>query len=126
MDVVGAFSGYTSNDISSCKQFYIDTLGLNVMEVMGGLRLTIDGQQVSISPKHDHQPASFTVLNLVVKNIDAAVDELTEKGIRFERYDNLPAAQDARGVLRGKDVGMGPNIAWFKDPSNNILALVEE
>jgi len=93
---------------------------------MGGLRFEVHGQKVFVYPKTDHQPATFTVLNFVVESIDTAIDELKSRGVRFERYDNLPAQQDEQGVLRGKEAGMGPDIAWFKDPSGNILALVEE
>lgn len=126
MNIVGAFSGYSANDIEGCKKFYGGTLGLEIEDSMGGIGFTVNGQQVFIYPKDDHQPATFTVLNFVVPEIDAAIDELVGKGVTFERYDNLPAAQDERGVLRGKDAGMGPNIAWFKDPAGNILALVED
>lgn len=127
MKINGAFSGYSTGDVDKARQFYQDTLGLAVEENMGGLGLRFEGgQQVFIYPKPDHQPAVYTVLNLVVEHIDQAVDELVAKGVTFERYDNMPAEQDERGVLRGKDAGMGPNIAWFKDPDGNILALVEE
>lgn len=122
----GAFSGYSSNDIGAARDFYGKVLGLDLEENMGGLGFTIGGQQVFIYPKDDHQPASFTVLNLVVDSIDAAIDELTAKGVVFERYDSMPAPQDEKGVLRGKAAGMGPDIAWFKDPASNILAVVEQ
>lgn len=126
MNFKGAFSSYSSGDIEACKTFYGETLGLALEEDMGGIGFTVGGQQVFIYPKDDHEPATFTVFNFVVDDIDTAVDGLTEKGVNFERYVNLPGEQDERGVLRGKDVGMGPNIAWFKDPSSNILAIVEE
>ncbi|HEY1085601.1 MAG TPA: VOC family protein [Candidatus Saccharimonadales bacterium] len=126
MNIKAAFSGYSSNDVEACKQFYGQALGLGLRDEMGGIGFSINGQQIFIYPKEDHQPATFTVLNFVVDDIDAAIDELVEKGVAFERYDNMPAEQDERGILRGKDAGMGPNIAWFKDPSGNILALVEE
>lgn len=126
MTIHAAFSGFSSNDIESSKRFYGELLGLDTVDEMGGIRLTISGQKVFIYPKEDHTPAAFTVLNFVVDSINDAVDTLVEKGIVFERYEGLPAQQDERGVLRGKDAGEGPNIAWFKDPSGNILALVEE
>ena len=126
MNIKGAFSGYSSDNIDACKEFYGQTLGIELSDEMGGIGFNVNGQQVFIYPKEDHQPATFTVLNFVVDNIDVAVDELVGKGVVFERYDNMPAHQDERGVLRGKDAGMGPNIAWFKDPSSNILAIVEE
>lgn len=127
MKVEAAFSGYSTNDIEAAKQFYGDTMGLVTESAMGGVKLAFpNGQQVFIYPKEDHAPATYTVLNFVVDNINQAVDELVAKGVVFERYDNMPGQQDERGILRGKDVGMGPNIAWFKDPGGNILALVEE
>ena len=126
MNMLAAFSGYSSSDIPACKIFYSDVLGLTCEDSMGGIGFKVNGHQVFIYPKDDHTPATFTVLNLVVPNIDVAIDELMAKNVTFLRYDNLPAEQDSRGVLRGKDAGMGPNIAWFEDPSGNILALVEE
>lgn len=121
-----AFSGYSSNDIDKSRQFYGEVLGLDLTDQMGGIGFNIAGQQVFIYPKEDHVPATFTVLNFVVDSIDTAIDELTGKGVSFERYDSLPAPQDEKGVLRGKAAGYGPDIAWFKDPSDNILAIVEE
>lgn len=127
MKVIGAFSGFSTNDVKATREFYQKTLGLETEENMGGIGLRFaSGQQVFIYPKPDHQPAAYTVLNLIVEDINQAIDELAAKNVVFERYENLPAEQDDRGVLRGKDVGMGPNIAWFRDPADNILALVEE
>ena len=129
MDIINSFSSYLSNNIAECKTFYESTLGLAVSEQMGGLRFQVPGgQQVFIYPKDDYQPAEFTVLNFVVADINAAIDELTSRGAVFERYgsDTLPAEQDERGVLRGKSTGIGPDIAWFKDPAGNILSLIEE
>ena len=122
----GAFSGYSSNDIDAAREFYGNTLGLEIEDDMGGVGFKVGSQQVFIYPKDDHQPATYTVLNFLVDDINTTVDMLVGKGIVFERYDNMPGQQDERSVLRGKDVGMGPNIAWFKDPSGNILALVEQ
>ena len=122
----GAFSGYSSNDIGAAEEFYGTTLGLALEKNMGGINFKVGGQQVFIYPKDDHQPATYTVLNFVVDDINVAVDTLAGKGVVFERYDTMPGQQDERGVLRGKDAGMGPNIAWFKDPGGNILALVAE
>ncbi|HWT40788.1 MAG TPA: VOC family protein [Dongiaceae bacterium] len=127
MDIQGAFSGYSVGDIEAAKKFYHETLGLAITEDMGGISLQFPGgQQIFMYPKEDHEPATYTVLNIVVNDINAAVNSLMAKGVAFERYDNLPGPQDEHGVLRGKDAGMGPNIAWFTDPSGNILALVEE
>jgi hypothetical protein len=126
MNTISAFSGYSSRDIELDKRFYKETLNLEITDSMGGIGLSFaGGQQVFIYPKEDHQPATFTVLNLVVDDINAAIDELLGKGVVFERYEGMPSEQDERGVLRGKDMGMGPNIAWLKDPSENILALIE-
>lgn len=126
MNVLGAMSGYSTNQIEETKRFYQEMLGLETTDSMGGFELHIEGQRVFIYPKDDHQPATYTVLNLAVQSIDGAIDELTGKGVVFERYDNLPAPQDDRGVLRGKQAGMGPDIAWFKDPAGNIVSLIEE
>lgn len=126
MKITAVFSSYSSNDIVACREFYGEALGLELREEMDGIGFGANGQRVFIYPKSDHQPAKFTVLNFVVDSIDDAVDELVEKGVTFERYPDFPAKQDERGIVRGKDTGMGPDIAWFKDPSGNILALVEE
>jgi catechol 2,3-dioxygenase-like lactoylglutathione lyase family enzyme len=115
-----AFSGFSSNDIARSKEFYGQTLGLNVTEQNGMLNLHLaGGGNVLVYPKPDHQPASFTVLNFPVPDIDQAVDGLARAGVRFERYEG--ANQDERGVNRG----YGPPIAWFKDPAGNILAVLE-
>lgn len=124
--IVAAFGGFSSADMEASKKFYGETLGLQLAELMDGIQLDVGGHKVFIYPKEDHVPASFTVLNFVVDSIDDAVHGFAGKGVSFERYENLPAPQDKNGVLRGKDFGDGPNIAWFRDPSGNILALVEE
>lgn len=123
---VGAYSGYSSNKIEESKQFYSEVLGLKLKEQMGGFGYEVGGQKVFVYPKDDHQPATFTVFSFVVEDITAAVDALVAKGVVFERYDSLPAPQDERGILRGKDAGYGPNIAWMRDPAGNILAVTEE
>ena len=115
-----AFSGFSSNDIPRAKEFYAQTLGLEVTEENGMLTLHLaGGGKVLIYPKSDHQPASFTVLNFPVKDIDRAVDGLARAGIQFERYQG--ANQDDRGIHRE----YGPAIAWFKDPAGNILSVLE-
>ena len=117
-----AFSGFSSNDIAAAKAFYGETLGLDVSEENGMLDLSFPGgQRVVIYPKDDHQPATFTVLNLVVDDIDAAVDGLTAAGVRFEHYGS-EFGQDERGIARGDD---GPPIAWFRDPAGNILSVLQ-
>lgn len=122
----GAFSGFSTNDVAAAKQFYGNVLGLDVTESMGGVGLNFPGgQRIFIYPKEDHQPATYTVLNFEVTNIDEVIDMLTERGVTFLHYDNLPAQQDERGVLRGRASGMGPDIAWFEDPAGNILSIIE-
>lgn len=126
MQIQSAFNGYSSDDIDACRTFYADVLGVSVRDDMGGLGLDIEGQQVFIYPKDDHEPATFTVLNIVVSDIEDAIEYLSRRGVSFERYDDLPVDQDGRGIMRGKEVGTGPNIAWCKDPSDNVIAIVEE
>jgi len=116
-----AFSGFSANDIEAERRFYADTLGVEVAEDHGMLTLRFGGgHQVLIYPKDDHRPATFTVLNFPVSDIDAAVDQLTAKGVTFERYEGLE--QDAKGIVRQYP----PPIAWFKDPAGNILSVIEE
>lgn len=115
-----AFSGFSSNDIPKAKGFYAKTLGLDVTEENGMLSLHLTGGgNVLIYPKDDHQPATFTVLNFPVDDINGAVEGLTKAGVQFERYDGM--GQDDRGIMRGN----GPAIAWFKDPAGNILSVLE-
>jgi catechol 2,3-dioxygenase-like lactoylglutathione lyase family enzyme len=117
-----AFSGFSANDIPKAKDFYGQTLGLEVSEDHGLLTLHLaGGHKVLVYPKPNHVPATFTVLNFPVKNVDQAVDELKKRGVRFEIY-NLPDLKtDEKGIMRGK----GPTIAWFKDPAGNILSVLE-
>ena len=117
-----AFSGFSTNDIPKAKEFYGTTLGLDVSEENGMLTLKFPGgHTVLIYPKgNDHQPATFTVLNLQVDDIDLAVDELTAAGVNFERYGE-DAGQDERGIARAYP----PPIAWFKDPAGNILSVIQ-
>jgi catechol 2,3-dioxygenase-like lactoylglutathione lyase family enzyme len=116
-----AFSGFSVNDVAAARSFYGDTLGLEVSEENGLLWLrTGQGSGVLVYPKPDHIPASFTILNFPVADIDEAVDELTKKGVRFERYEGFE--QDEKGILRGDE---GPPIAWFTDPAGNVLSVLE-
>ena len=118
-----AFSGFAVNDLQKAKEFYGRVLGLNVSESHGLLRLHLaGGSTVLVYPKPNHSPAIFTILNFPVANVDAAVDELTKRGVRFEIYDEGSLRTDERGVFRGG----GPVIAWFKDPAGNILSVLEE
>jgi len=115
-----AFSSFAVHDIEKARSFYEGTLGVDVSENNGLLWLRVaGGSEVLVYPKADHVPASFTVLNFQVEAIDAAVDDLSSRGIRFERYEGLDA--DEKGIFRGA----GPNIAWFTDPSGNILSVLE-
>jgi hypothetical protein len=118
-----AFSGFSSNNIPLTKEFYSKTLGMEVTEEHGILSLHIaNGTRVIIYPKPEHTPASFTVLNFPVKNIEAAVAELSRRGVQFEKYDFDDIKTGEDGIFRGG----GPLIAWFKDPAGNILSVIEE
>ena len=121
-----AFSGFSVNDIAKAKAFYGQTLGLDISDgPMGNLELKVGkGASVFIYPKPNHEPATFTILNFPVDNVDAAVDELTAKGVKFEHYDMGDFKTDSKGILRGGG-DRGPNIAWFKDPAGNILSVLE-
>jgi catechol 2,3-dioxygenase-like lactoylglutathione lyase family enzyme len=115
-----AFSGFSVDDIHKAKEFYEKTLGLEVSEEHGLLTLRLGGGgNVLIYPKANHTPASFTVLNFPVGDIEQAVDDLTKHGVKFERYDDLKT--DEKGIHRGE----GPDIAWFKDPAGNILSVLK-
>ncbi|RLP79458.1 VOC family protein [Micromonospora sp. BL4] len=119
-----AFSGFSVDDTGRAERFYGETLGLRVTrdDAMGGLlTLHIAGDRpVLVYPKDDHTPATYTVLNFPVDDIDRAVDELLARGVHFARYDGMP--QDEKGVMRGQ----GPAIAWFTDPAGNILSVLEQ
>lgn len=124
---LNSFSGISVNNMQAAKDFYVEILGLELTEQNMGLHLNLPGGgSLFIYEKTDHVPATFTVLNFVVEDINSVIDELVGKGITFERYDTLPAEQDERGVLRGKAANQGPDIAWFEDPSGNVISLVEE
>ncbi|GGR70159.1 hypothetical protein GCM10010169_12170 [Micromonospora fulviviridis] len=119
-----AFSGFSVDDPDRAERFYTDVLGLRVSrdDAMGGLlTLHLAGDRpVLVYPKADHRPATYTVLNFPVPDIDRAVDELVARGVRFERYEGMP--QDDKGVMRGN----GPSIAWFTDPAGNVLSVLQE
>ncbi|WP_328740716.1 VOC family protein [Streptomyces erythrochromogenes] len=116
-----AFSGFSVDSIDTAKDFYGSTLGLRVSEDNGMLSLHLGGgAEVLVYPKENHTPASFTVLNFPVPDIDRAVDELGALGVAFERYDGF--GQDAKGISRNEG---GPPIAWFKDPAGNVLSVLE-
>jgi len=117
-----AFSSFAVKDIQQSKTFYEDTLGLKVKDnPMGLIELHIKGgTSVLVYPKPDHVPATFTVLNFPVEDVEKTVDELAKKGITFEQYPDLKT--DKKGISRSAE---GPTVAWFKDPSGNILAIME-
>jgi catechol 2,3-dioxygenase-like lactoylglutathione lyase family enzyme len=118
-----AFSGFSVDDIPAAKRFYSEMLGLKVSEEHGMLQLHIAGDRnILVYPKEDHTPATYTILNFPVDDIDAAVDQLAARGVRFERYD----ATDEKGIMRGIRQGLGPDIAWFRDPAGNILSVLQE
>jgi catechol 2,3-dioxygenase-like lactoylglutathione lyase family enzyme len=117
---IHGFSGFSTNDISKAREFYGKTLGVEVTEENGMLTLHLaGGGTVLIYPKENHEPASFTVLNFPVDDVDTAVDRLTQAGVEFERYEG--GEQDERGIHRGE----GPPIAWFKDPAGNIVSVLK-
>jgi catechol 2,3-dioxygenase-like lactoylglutathione lyase family enzyme len=118
-----AFSGFSVDDLRKAKVFYSQTLGLEVSEMPEGLELRIaNGAGIFVYPKPNHTPATFTILNFPVDDIDQAVNELAKRGVRFEHYDQGDLKTDEKGIARGP----GPNIAWFKDPAGNILSVLQE
>lgn len=121
-----AFSGFSVNDLEAAKKFYGQTLGLEVEEQkdMGFSINVAGGTPIFVYPKPDHTPASFTILNFPVDDIDKVVDELLTAGVEFERYDNMPGEQDEKGIMRSTSPEDGPSIAWFKDPAGNILSVL--
>jgi len=123
LETTKAFSSFSVNDLKRAKEFYGKTLGLDVEEKPQGLSLDLPGTNVFIYPKQNHEPATFTVLNFAVENVDKAVDELKRKGIRFETYNTKEIKTDDKGIARGGP-GHGPTIAWFKDPDGNFLSVM--
>lgn len=122
-----AFSSLSVDDIDKARAFYTQVLGLPLEREMMGLHLRLPGGgTLFLYAKEGHQPATFTVLNFVVDNIDEAVDGLAAAGVTFERYDNMPGKQDEKGILRGRNANCGPDIAWFQDPAGNILAVLQD
>jgi len=118
------FSGFSVNDLAKAKEFYRDKLGLEVVDAsMGQLELHIDGDtKVFVYEKPNHAPASFTILNFPVDDVDSAVDELRDRGVRFEVYKDGDLKTDEKGVHRTG----GPKVAWFKDPAGNFLSVLED
>lgn len=115
-----AYGGFSVDDVAQAKRFYGETLGLRVSEAHGMLTLHLaGGAEILVYPKPGHTPATFTILNFPVDDVDKTVDELVERGVRFERYEGF--GQDDRGIARN----MGPAIAWFTDPAGNILSVLQ-
>ncbi len=123
-----AYSGFAVDDLQKAKEFYGETLGVNttVMDEENGLMsLELAGDRGTlVYVKDDLAPANYTILNFAVDDIDVAVDELARRGVEFERYEGFE--HDEKGVFRGIESGQGPDIAWFKDPAGNILAVMQE
>lgn len=118
-----AFSGFSVDDLAAAEAFYGQTLGLELETSGPGFMLKIAGRNgVLVYPKDDHTPATYTILNFPVDDIEQAVDALTSKGVEFERYDGMT---DDRGIARGRSRDRGPDIAWFKDPAGNILSVLD-
>ena len=116
-----AFSGFAVDDVQKAQEFYGETLGLKTSEEHGLMTLHLAGDRDTlIYPKPDHTPATYTILNFPVDDIEEAVDELAARGVRFERYDGTE--QDEKGIFRGE----GPYIAWFKDPAGNVLSVLQD
>jgi catechol 2,3-dioxygenase-like lactoylglutathione lyase family enzyme len=124
-----AYSGFAVPDLDEARRFYAETLGVKVSRVAEGvplmqLDLNEGGRPTLVYEKADHEPANYTILNFPVPDVEAAVDELTAKGVNFEQYDDFE--QDEKGIHRPAESGMGPTIAWFRDPAGNILSVHED
>jgi catechol 2,3-dioxygenase-like lactoylglutathione lyase family enzyme len=116
-----AFSGFAVDDLNAARDFYGQTLGLKTSEEYGLMTLHLAGDRPTlVYPKPDHEPATYTILNFPVDDIEQAVDELTARGVSFERYDGFE--QDEKGIARAE----GPYIAWFRDPAGNLLSVLQE
>lgn len=121
-----AFSSFSVNNLQKAKKFYGETLGLEVSEAYGGRLLELHiggGRNILIYPKDNHTPATFTILNFPVENLEQSVDDLTKRGVRFEIYNEGDIKTDEKGISLSDD---GPKIAWFKDPAGNVLSMLEE
>lgn len=121
-----AFSSFSVDNLQKAKKFYGETLGLEVSEAYGGRLLELHiggGRNILIYPKDSHTPATFTILNFPVENLEQSVDDLTKRGVRFEIYNEGDIKTDEKGISLSDD---GPKIAWFKDPAGNVLSMLEE
>lgn len=123
---LAAFSGFSVDNTEKAKVFYTSVLGLALDDEKMGLQFSLPGGgKVFVYQKDNHAPATYTILNFVVENIDETVDELVAKGVTFENYHMKETPQDEKGIARGKAANMGPDIAWFKDPAGNILSVLQ-
>lgn len=121
-----AFSSFSVDNLQKAKKFYGETLGLEVSEAYGGRLLELHiggGRNILIYPKDSHTPATFTILNFPVENLEQSVDDLTKRGVRFEIYNEDDIKTDEKGISLSDE---GPKIAWFKDPAGNVLSMLEE
>ena len=121
-----AFSSFSVDNLQKAKKFYGETLGLEVSEAYGGRLLELHiggGRNILIYPKDNHTPATFTILNFLVENLEQSVDDLTKRGVRFEIYNEGDIKTDEKGISLSDE---GPKIAWFKDPAGNVLSMLEE
>jgi len=127
MKALSSFSGFSVDDQEAAKEFYSEILGLKLVDEKMGLTFDLPGGgKVFIYEKDNHEPATYTALNFVVDDIDKSVDELVVGGVKMEHYDlGNGATPDEKGILRGRAANMGPDIAWFKDPAGNILAVLQ-
>jgi predicted enzyme related to lactoylglutathione lyase len=121
-----AYSGFAVPDIGAARMFYGETLGIGIETLMEDMLIQLDvgDRPVLVYKKEDHEPANFTILNFPVGDVEAAVDELTERGVVFEQYEGFD--QDEKGIARPQHEGEGPVIAWFTDPAGNVLSVHEE
>ncbi|EDK72365.1 Glyoxalase/bleomycin resistance protein/dioxygenase [candidate division TM7 genomosp. GTL1] len=121
---ISSLSSFSVNDLARAKQFYAETLGLQVTDQAPGIQLHLPGgSKAFVYPKDDHEPANYTNLDFVVEDIDEAIDELERRGVIFEHYEGMP--QDDKGVLRGNKLKKIPDTAWFKDPAGNVFAVLQ-
>ena len=128
LESIRSFSSFSVDNLEKAKEFYGETLGIRVQEEGDmGLKLHLSGDSIIfVYPKSNHQPATFTVLNFIVDNIDETVESMNSRGIRFIQYGIEQIPQDEKGVHRGLSLGKGPDIAWFEDPSGNILSVLQD
>ncbi|PJJ71509.1 putative enzyme related to lactoylglutathione lyase [Diaminobutyricimonas aerilata] len=122
-----AFSGFSVDDLDEARRFYVDVLGLELHDDAMGLTLALPGGgELFVYPKENHEPATFTVLNFAVRDIDAAVDALRERGVETKIYSDDEFPTDHRGIMRSRSKDDGPDICWFRDPAGNVLSVLSD